>query len=82
MVYVVRGQSESLLGKRDGQKLGIIAIEPDGVAEEVRKITPVVKQEVRKEGIVSEGQTQHNTHNRIKKRDIMNLCTTITGFIS
>ena len=70
-VYVIRGYSESLLGKRDGQKLGIIAIKPEGVAEEVRKIMPVVKQEVRKEGIVSGGQTQQETNEvmeQIKKK--------------
>ena len=71
MVYVMRGQSESLLGKLDGQKLGIISIVPEGVAEEVRKITSVVKQEVRKEGIVTEGQTQDETDEvmeQIKKK--------------
>ena len=54
MVYVVRGQSESLLGKLDGQKLGIISIAPEGDTEEGSKSTSEVKQEVRKEGIIGE----------------------------
>ena len=57
-VYVVSGQEESLLGKKDGQRLGIISISPDGLAEKVRKITPVRKKEVTKEGVVTNGQTQ------------------------
>ena len=46
MVYVVKGQEESLMGRKDGEALGIIVIKPEGAApldEEVNRVTPVVK---------------------------------------
>ena len=48
MVYVVRDQKESLLGRRDGQKLGIISIKPEGKASEqkIRQITSVSKEKL------------------------------------
>ena len=48
MVYVVRDQKESLLGRRDGQKLGIIMIKPEGKAAEqqIRQITSVSKEKL------------------------------------
>ena len=67
MVYVVGEQTESLLGKKDGQSLGIIQITPRGGEpstktredkEAVHRMTEVKKTTVPKNGIVSGGQTQ------------------------
>ena len=43
MVYLVEGQTESLLGKQDAEALGIINIVPEGAApaDMVKRITPV-----------------------------------------
>ena len=65
-VYIVEGEDESLLGKEDAIKLGIIRIDRDGVAEDkmmeddmkLRCITPEVLKDQIKDGIVSDGQTQ------------------------
>ena len=65
-VYIVEGEDESLLGKEDAIKLGIIRIDRDGVAEDkmmeddmkLRCITPEVLKDQIKDGIVSGGQTQ------------------------
>ena len=38
IVYVVKGQKQSLLGLKDGQALGIIEINPEGKSEVVRKL--------------------------------------------
>ena len=52
----------------DGQKLGIISIVPEGATEKARKITPVVKQEVRNEGIVTECQTTDASIEQMTKK--------------
>jgi hypothetical protein len=66
MVYVVEEQTESLLGKKDGQALGIIQITPEGGepgskttkdTEEVHRMTDVKKTTAPKNGIISGGQT-------------------------
>ena len=59
IVYVVKGESQSLLGLRDGKKLGIINIKPHGeVTEVVGHLTDVKKSEVPTEGVISGGETQ------------------------
>ena len=60
MVYVVRGQNESLLGKKDGEMLGIIKIQKRGdpPSEDVRRLEIEKKRSKIKEGVVSGGQTQ------------------------
>ena len=65
-VYIVEGGDESLLGKEDAIKLGIIRIDRDGVPENeetdedtrLRCITPEVLKEKITNGIVSGDQTQ------------------------
>ena len=41
-VYVVTGPRESLLGRRDAERLGILTFKPDGASEEdIARLTPV-----------------------------------------
>ena len=58
--YVVKGESQSLLGLRDGKALGIISLNPDGQfkQEKVNRVTKTKKFEAVVEGEVSGGQTQ------------------------
>ena len=59
IVYVVAGETESLLGLSDGEALGIININPDSNNNEtVMMMEAEEKTDVPKEGIVSGGQTQ------------------------
>ena len=60
VIYVVKGESQSLLGLRDGKALGIISINPDGQfkQEKVNRVTKTKKFEAVVEGEVSGGQTQ------------------------
>ena len=69
MVYVVKGQKESLLGQSDGVRLGILSINPEGSApgEKVHKMTMVKKEEVTKTGIVSGGETQAQIDAKMSK---------------
>ena len=58
---MVEGHDESLLGKSDGEALGIIQIRPEGAApgtEKVKRITPVIRTPIRESGIVSGKETQ------------------------
>ena len=59
-VYVTKGQRESLLGKEDAIALGLLKLSKDGdyPDEKVRCITPEHLQDIIKEGVVSDGQTQ------------------------
>ena len=66
-VYVVKDQEQSLLGKKDGRRLGIITIDPEGLEkavtkeegeEKVKSISTVTKQKVKEEGKISDNQTQ------------------------
>ena len=58
IVYVVEGETTSLLGLKDGESLGIINIKPEGKTEEVRQLNMEVKKDVPNQGMVSGGQTQ------------------------
>ena len=55
--YVVKGETESLLGKIDAMELGIIKLDPRG-KEVIRRISPVKKERIPDKGIISGGQTQ------------------------
>ena len=75
-VYVVKDQEESLLGKKDGRRLGIITIDPEGLEEAIRKveleekvknISTVTKQKVKEEGKISSNQTQKEIDEDMKK---------------
>ena len=60
-VHIIKGQKESLLGREDGIRLGIIKIRPNGTREKetkIGRITPVKKEAVKEVGIVSGGETQ------------------------
>ena len=61
-VYIVEGERESLLGKEDAIKLGIISVNPKGKKpngqDTVGCITPETLKDPIKEGTVSGGQTQ------------------------
>ena len=61
MVYVVAGETESLLGLKDGESLGIIKIKPEGEqaagVETVAQMYDVAKQQPRC-GVISGEQTQ------------------------
>ena len=61
-MYIIEGERESLLGKEDAIKLGIIRMNPRGdkpdAGEQVGCITPEILKDPIKEGIVSGGQTQ------------------------
>ena len=70
MVYVLKGQEESLMGRKDGETLGIIVIKPEGAApreEEVNRITPVVKEAIKETGTVSGGETQAQIDRQMEK---------------
>ena len=61
-VYIVEGEKESLLGKEDAQKLGIVKVnrrgdKPDGT-DTLGCITPETLKDPISEGVVSGGQTQ------------------------
>ena len=60
VIYVVKGESQSLLDLRDGKALGIISINPDGQDEQekVNRVTKTKRLKVVVEGEVSGGQTQ------------------------
>ena len=60
IVYVVKGQTESLLGKRDGEALGIVRIDNKGARpqERLNHITQVKKELKVGAGVVSGGETQ------------------------
>ena len=59
IVYVVKGETESLLGLSDGKRLGIIKIDPDGENVEVVGQLKQIKKEAKPiTGIISGGQTQ------------------------
>ena len=62
MVYVVAGETESLLGLKDGEALGIIQIKPEGQEKNeedtVRQLYNMPRQEYPKSGVISGGQTQ------------------------
>ena len=75
-VYVVKDQEESLLGKKDGRRLGIITIDPEGLEEaimqdeleeKVKNISTVTKQKVKEEGKISGNQTQKEIDEDMKK---------------
>ena len=75
-VYVVQDQEESLLGKKDGRRLGIITIDPEGlgkaitkeeVEEKVKSISTVTKQKVKEEGKISDNQTQKEIDEDMRK---------------
>ena len=63
-VYIAKEETESLLGKEDAIKLGILKINPDGEGpendehEKVRCITPEILKEEIESGVVSGGKTQ------------------------
>ena len=69
MVYVVKGQKESLLGQSDGVRLGILSINPEGSkpGELVHKMTMVKKEPVKKTGMVSGGETQVQIEAKMSK---------------
>ena len=58
-IYVVTGETESLLGLSDAEALGIININLYGYnSETVRMMVAEAKTDVPKEDIISRGQTQ------------------------
>ena len=69
-VHIIRGQKESLLGREDGERLGIIKIRPDGNKDEdikIGRITPVKKEAPRESGIVSGGETQEQIDRKMQQ---------------
>ena len=67
IIYVVAGETESLLGLSDGEALGIININPDGNNNEtVRMMEAEVKTDVPENCIVSGGQTQEEIDKAMK----------------
>ena len=69
MAYIVKGQEESLLGKNNGDMLGIIKIKKEGdpPTERTRRLETEKKNKPVKEGIVSGGQTQEEIDEEIEK---------------
>ena len=69
MVYVVEGQTESLLGKLDAEALGILQIVPEGTAQgdKVRRITPVTRESINLTGVVSGNQTQDQIDKKMER---------------
>ena len=59
MVYLVEGQTESLLGKQDAEALGILNIVPE--------VTPVTKAPINLAGVVSGNQTQVQIDKKMEK---------------
>ena len=63
--YVVKGDTESLLGREDAKALGILNVKPDGTPnakqdneqDRIRCITPEHREPIDNEGLVSGGQT-------------------------
>ena len=60
VVYVVEGETQSLLGLRDAKALGVISTKPEGrlYVEDVNMVTNFKKVEPKLEGVVSGNQTQ------------------------
>ena len=69
MVYVVKGQLESLLGKKVGEALGLIKIDEEGDAptEKVMKMLTIKKENTVNEGGVSDGETQAQIDKNMEK---------------
>ena len=69
MVYVVRGAKESLLGRRDGEALGIISIESKGLPpkDDVCRLQMMVKPVEEAVAIVSGNQTQQQIDAKLNK---------------
>ena len=68
IVYVVKGESQSLLGLRDGKALGIISIDPEGsYTQKVGRVTDIKKAELVKQGVVSGGQKQEEINSSMEE---------------
>ena len=68
IVYVVEGETQSLLGLRDSEKLGIIRVHPEGEkAEVVVQLSIDKKQPSTTEGIISGGQTAAENERKIAR---------------
>ena len=70
-VYVVKNSKESLLGKNDGEALGVISINLDGVANgentKVARLSVLKKPELVQDGVVSGGETQEQIDRNLSK---------------
>ena len=65
-VYVVTGPRESLLGRLDAERLGILTFKPEGAPkEDVARLTSVKLSPASTEGIASGGETQREVDVRM-----------------
>ena len=69
MVYVVKGKSECLLGRKDGINLGIITINEKGAAPEdkVKRLVTTEKEPAQGMGRISGGETQTEIDKNMEK---------------
>ena len=69
MVYVVKGKSECLLGRKDGINLGIITINEKGAAPEdkVKRLVTTRKEPAQGMGRISGGETQIEIDKNMEK---------------
>ena len=68
VVYVVKGEKQSLLGLKDGKALGIITITPEGRSkeQEVRRLSDERKQKVSSQKVISAGMKQEEINLKIE----------------
>ena len=68
-VYVVKGKSECLLGRKDGINLGIITINEKGTApeEKVKRLVTTKKEPAQGMGRISGGETQTEIDKNMEK---------------
>ena len=65
IVYVVAGETQSLLGPADAEALGIMQITPEGQFS-VRQLTEMNKAWAEAEAIISGNQTQDEINNKME----------------
>ena len=69
VIYVVKGEKQSLLGLKDGRALGIITITPEGriKEQEVRKLSDERKQEMSSQEVILDGMKQKEINLKIDR---------------
>ena len=69
VIYVVKGEKQSLLGLKDGRALGIITITPEGRSkeQEVRRLSDERKQEVSRQEVISGGVNQQEINLKMER---------------
>ena len=69
LIYVVKGECQSLLGLKDGKELGIVRICPQGFTKEkgVAQLSSVKKERLSGTGPISGGEEQAEIDRNVKE---------------